>query len=127
MAYNFYIERWAKDCEIGDDAPLPIPFQELQLVVETTENLKFSTNPRSYLVNGEKITVPPLYGDIEVFLRDKNEWRFVFNWDEESGMLSFDSRSTTMNDEVWQTATTLAEKLESIITGQEGEIYYPKN
>jgi hypothetical protein len=123
MSYELHIERLS--------ASDPNTVEEIALArwkdaVAGTEGVRhrppglFSvTNPTT----GEVLSIPTEDGDAEVYFPREDKWHLVFRW--RRGSASFKARPYVgdLSHPAWAAAVSLAETVDAVIRGDEGEVY----
>ena len=121
MAYTLKIER-------SDDALITL--EEWESAVEQTEGVRLCTHelhttavPKS----GAVLSMNASPGDAEIYDDASQRWHFCFRMS--NGAIEFNARVVyraldgDLSDPLWLVVRKLADQLNAIITGEEGEIY----
>lgn len=116
MAYDLRIER---------DKGLPIALDEWHEAIKSTEGVRIFadvaqtvSNPK----NGNVISINARNGDAEVLFPD-GVWRSVFRWRGAAAVFVARFDPTETSHPVWRSAVAMANRLNAMIRGDEGEIY----
>ncbi len=116
MAYHIHIER----------PSTPISLAEWRGAIEQTEGVRMAESPPAVTnpQTGEVIAFGNAGGDADVFFPDEGAWHRVFRWSRR-GKVSFAAPADFTDPfcHLRRMASTLAQRLEASLVGDEGESY----
>ena len=115
MGYSLHIER--------SEGESPITLDEWRAAVQRNTQFRLAfgdaefENPKTH----EKIRIPNSGGDVEILVQP-DRWIRAFSWSA-SGSISFRADFLSAHPAVVKTVFALAEELNAIIVGDDGEMY----
>jgi hypothetical protein len=123
MAYELHIERISPS---NPDDGEEIPLSQWKRAIANTEGVRLRppgflsiTNPDT----GEVVSVPTFDGDADIYFPEEEEWYPVLRWSHGSAHLKAGLYVGDLSHPAWAAAVSLAQALDAVIRGDEGEFY----
>ncbi len=114
MAYELHIKRAG-----------PITLADWRKAVASTPGLRMAKGTETICLGKETIEIEASEGDVDVYFPEEAAWHKIFRWSNSGVVFKTPSSFMLKKDArlVWSIAVALAQKLEAVIKGEEGELY----